>query len=177
MAELLIAKSDFAQYRNLGNVNYDSDVLPHVYKAQRGVVRDLLGDAQYFDLWQNQADAKYVTLLDGGTYTKNGNTLQLYGLKAVIVLYAFASFIARNDFKITRAGNKLKRKAESETADNDRLQAQKAEALSEGQMYASNVADFMSENRSTYPLYEADNILEGSIRVGITTQSEYKTVR
>ena len=177
MAELLIQQSDFAQHRNLGNVNYENDVIPHIYKAQRGVIRDLLGDAQYFDLWQNQTDAKYVTLLDGGSFTKNGNTLQLYGLKACIALYAFASFIARNDFKITRAGNKLKRKAESATADNDKLQAQKSEALSEAQMYASNVADFMGENGDTYPLYVQDDILEGSIRVGITQQNEYKTVR
>ena len=177
MAELLITQADFSIYRNLGNANYELDVLPHVYKAQRGVVSDLLGSAQYYDLWSNQTDSKYATLLDGGIYTSNGKTMQLYGLKGAIVLYAYASFIARNSFKVTRAGNKLKRKNESDVPDNDRLEKQKSEALSEAQMYASNVSEFLLNNREDYPLYEYDNNLEGSIRVGITTQTEYNIVR
>ena len=177
MAELLIAEADFDNYRNLGNINYEKDMLPHIYEAQRGVIRDLIGEAQYYDLWQNQTDSKYIKLLDGGEYTKGDRTFQLFGLKAVIVLYAYASFIARNSFKVTRAGNKLKRKSESEIVDSDRLKIQKSEALSEAQMYASNIADFLSNNTSTYPLYEADDNLEGSIRIGVTTQRQYKTVR
>ena len=86
MAELLIQKSDFETYRNIGNINYEKDLQPHVLKIQRGVIRDLLGDSLYYDLWNNQLESKYITLLNGGTFTLNSNTVQLFGLKPVMLV-------------------------------------------------------------------------------------------
>jgi len=148
-----------------------------VLKIQRGVIRDLLGDALYYELWNNQTDAKYVTLLNGGTFTLNGDTVQLFGLKPVIVLYAYASFVRENSFKITRAGNKIKNKTESDQPTPEELNSEIAQANSEAQMYAINVKAFLTEETATYPLYDGNRLTQGSVRARMTVQDEYKIVR
>ncbi|MCH2216640.1 MAG: hypothetical protein MK076_00935 [Flavobacteriales bacterium] len=177
MAELLIQKSDFETYRNIGNINYEKDLQPHVLKIQRGVIRDLLGDSLYYDLWNNQLESKYITLLNGGTFTLNSNTVQLFGLKPVIVLYAYASFVRENSFKITRAGNKIKNKTESSQPTPEELDSEIAQANSEAQMYAINVKAFLTKEIFIYPLYEGNKLTQGSVRARMTVQDEYKTVR
>lgn len=172
--ELLITEDDFKLYRPLPVQSFRfEDLTPHILEAQRGWVRkSLLGEALYHDLEQNRTLAKYVNLLNGTTYTYNGDTIKFYGLVPALSYYAWSLFMRGNNLKITRSGNKQKNSANSENADAE-LQAQEYnKAMNNASMYAREVQRYLGNNTATYTLYEQPTTRpESAISVTAVTRS------
>ena len=173
--EVLISADDFVGLRELGNVDFDRVVRPAVLKAQRGKLVDLLGNSFYLAIWQAPED--YELLLNGGIYTnQKGQMAQLYGAKKAICLWAYATLIYSHDFRLTRAGNKVKIRPDvSETAPDDMTKKEVGLANGEAQMYARNLVEYLNDQRAAhpYPLWQgSDNETSpGPFRAGIATQN------
>ena len=152
--EILIEERDFRLYAvippHLDFSRFETSIL----KAQRGEVRQYLGGGLYRDLHVNQTDAKYVSLLDGSTYSWQGQTVDFFGLKPAIVLYAYAHYLNDNDLRVTRAGNKIMDTDISENATPEMIEAEYTKALSSALGYLVETGRFLDDNTSTYTLWQ-----------------------
>jgi len=176
MNELLVTENDFRLYAPIPpNLKFER-VINAIIKAQRNYIRAFLGKAQYYDLHTNQTDAKYLTLLGGGGYTLNGQTVDFFGLKPAICLYAYAVFINDNDMRVTRTGDKVKQSDVSENATPAMIQAEYSKALNEGKRYLDEAGYYLAQNASTYPLYSA-NYSAGGTSISSVGHSQFGTAR
>lgn len=175
MAEILVTESEFATYRDLNNIDYSERMQPKVLEAQRSYIRHVLGKAQYKDLIDNQTDSKYVTLLDGGTYNDGVGTVDFYGLKPAIIYYAYGLFIHSDDLRVTRAGNKVKRKAESDNADKELIEKERQKAFNTASMYMRECLEFMRKNPTDYPLLRQHDAPATGFRLGSVKQHSYRS--
>ena len=89
----LIDRTEIAKYKQISKTVYDDVLNPFISDAQFTDIQPLMGPDFYFDMIQNATDANYVTLLNGGTYTYNGETYTNVGLKAVIAHYTYARYM------------------------------------------------------------------------------------
>lgn len=173
MAEVLINRNDFELYKPLPKTVDWESLVPVILRMQRGQLRDLLGAALYYDVHTTQT-GNNATLINGGAYSYEGNTIDFYGLKPAIVLYSWASFIKGNDFKVTLSGNKKKRANESENADNLLIMQEYQKALNEARGYMDEVLKYLITNRGTFPLWQGyAKPAKGGFKVGIATQVDW----
>jgi len=89
--QLLITRSDVAQYRQISKTPHDDKLNEQILDAQMLDLQPLLGEHLYNKILT--APANYAALLDGGTYDHDGVTYTNYGLKMVLVYYAHARYI------------------------------------------------------------------------------------
>lgn len=93
----MITRSNFDGYVNLSEHCALGDDIWEVYarEVQRTDMRSLLGNCFFGEVLKNRNDAKYQELLDGSTYTVDGEELTHFGLRAVMVHYTFAAYMYR----------------------------------------------------------------------------------
>jgi hypothetical protein len=174
--ELLIERADFDLYRPLApTLDFATQFEPIILRVQRGWLRDVLGPALYRDLHTNPDGTANAALLGGDSFTLNGQTVDYFGLKGAIVCYTYAQYIKQNDMRVTRAGNKRKRTAESENAANENINAEYQKAMGEAVMYLSNALQYLLANASTYPLWVGAKLPRGGVRVGVAPQHSFYT--
>lgn len=158
MAETqLITITDIQSYRRI-DPKYDSNRLNAFISAvQRRNLRDLLGDALYYDFMNGDRTAgKYLDLLSGKTYTYRSETVQFYGLKPILVFWALAILTREGDFYHSDHGA-------ISFADNPQQQFQVAKEkdriavsyMEEATRYANEAKQFLNQNASTYPLWKS----------------------
>ena len=154
MNELLVTEADFRLYAPLpSHIDFERFTVS-ILKAQRGEIRSFLGRGLYRDLHVNQTDANYISLLTGGTYSYQGATVDFFGIKPAIVLYAYAHFINDNDLRVTRTGNKVLQSDVSENATPAMMEAEYQKALNDASQYLRETADYLTDKASTYPLWQ-----------------------
>lgn len=95
--------------RPLGQVD-ESRLLSYITECEMMYIKPVLGDRLYHSLLADEEDAneKYVQLLNGGTYEVSGNIYAFAGLKATLSYYVFAKIVMVGDFQPTRYGMVLK---------------------------------------------------------------------
>ena len=150
----LITRTDIAEYRQISNSVYDDVINMHILDAQFSDVQKLLGADFYNDLIQNNTDANYVTLLNGGTYVYQTVTYTNVGLKAVLVHYAYSRYILTGSQTDTPFGYVEKLNEQSEKVD---INGKKTISKMNQQIafnYWENVKQFLDRNASDYPLWE-----------------------
>lgn len=167
----LIQRSDFTNYWPLSSDIDDVTVEASILRVQRGHIRDAVGKALYYDLTANATASKYVTLLNGGTYTYCGNTANFFGLRAAIVCYCYAD-ILQYRLRATRSGAKIKEASESVTASYAEIAREAQIAEGQGFSLIRECQEFLSQNKSTYPLYSPDARPRGAIRTGVGVQPD-----
>lgn len=174
MNELLITDTDFRLYCPIAHKVDFERFVSSILKAQRGEIRSFLGRGLYRDLHVNQSDANYVSLLDGGTFTWQGQTVDFFGLKPAIVFYAYAHFMNDNDLRVTRTGNKILQSDVSEQATPEMMEAEYQKALNDASKYLIETAMYLDSNASTYPLWKGEgNIATRGTVVSVVRQAEY----
>lgn len=91
--------------------NIDSErLLAYITETEMMYVKPVLGDTLFHSLLADEEDAneKFVRLLNGGAYDVDGNVYSFAGLKATISYYVFAKNVMVGDFQTTRYGMVLK---------------------------------------------------------------------
>jgi len=156
MAEtVLITKADVEEVRDINKLYNQSRFETFAKEVQRVNLRDLLGSAMYYDFFENIAVQKYVDLLDGKTYEYNGETIQYYGLKPLLVYWWLALNIREGSLFIGKQGV-------VEFTDNPQ-QHYKASAiassigkdyLGSAIIYSNNVKQFLDCHSSDYDLWD-----------------------
>lgn len=153
---ILITLQDIKAVRptaELDNVRWQ----PFATEAQDQDVKPILGDALYYQLMTTPAATAYAELLNGKTYTYNGETIYFEGIKPLIVYFFLARFIQNNAINITRFGVVSKVINQSQPVDAQVIRQVVNEMKSNAQTYKNDVERFLCQNPTTYPLYKGSN--------------------
>jgi hypothetical protein len=154
----LITFSDFEPYRELtGNLDVTERLTPYITQAQNFDLKPLMGNQFYVDVVNNPASTENVLLLDGGDYVYNNNTYTFTGLKAVIVMFAYARFLQNQNINVTRFGIVFKNNNDvSERVDTKTLQFAVTNAKDQAISYWNECIEFLCNNSTDYPLWGDD---------------------
>jgi len=99
LEDLLVLKEDFSCIAQIAT-HCDWDALCQFTRERQNIdILNLLGNAFYLDVLTNKDDAAYQDLMCGSTYKDcDDNDIIHFGLKRVIVHYAYAAYIYRHGF-------------------------------------------------------------------------------
>ncbi|GAG29152.1 unnamed protein product [marine sediment metagenome] len=160
----LFQLSDVQAVRDVSQIYDTARFNTFAQSAQDEQLRVWLGDALYLDLVTSPSDAKYVTLLDGETYTKNGKVIKFYGLKKYLsFVWLSINAIEGDDFQAEigtinfNQPNTSFPKSKSVTS---------KKYIADSIVYKNNAIDYLNEKKSTYTLWEggaSDNKTKFSI--------------
>ena len=119
-------------------------------------LQPLLGVSLYQDLIQNSAEPKYVTLIEGTTWTLNGKPYIMKGLKYVIAYLFYANYVEQVAIADTFSGFVQHTFAESqhvEAVEKRRIASMNREIAAR---YWEECRLYLSNNIATYTEYMAD---------------------
>lgn len=126
---------------------------PYVTEAQDQDLRPILGDGLYYQLMQTPTATIYSELLNGKSYTYNGQTVYFDGLKPMLGYFTLARLIQNNQINIVRFGVVSKVVNQSQNVDPQVLRQVVNEMRSNAMTYKNQVDTFLLNNQSTYTLY------------------------
>jgi hypothetical protein len=165
MAEVsLIDVEDVRDYSDLQSL-YNTDRFDtYVNRAQKRELRDLLKDALYYDMFLKVTDidtiaAPYSVLVNGTTYTYNGETIQYYGIKPFLVFHFLALLVIEDNTFFTDSGPQMFQNPDL-YARAKNLKELKNEFLAEAARYGNEVIKFLEEHKSTYTKWEGSVSLD-----------------
>lgn len=98
---LLISKADFAGRIDISANLSDAKLNPQIQLAQDLDLAPLMGDSFYFNTLFVSENEPYLTLINGGVYTKDDIDINFEGLKTVLVYFTGARLIRKLDSHIT----------------------------------------------------------------------------
>lgn len=130
---------------------------PFATEAQDQDLKPILGEGLYYQLMATPTATAYAELLNGKTYTYNGQTIYFEGIKTMIVYFFLARFIQNNAVNITRFGVVTKTLNQSQPVDAQVIRQVVNEMKSNAQTYKNDVERFLLQNQTTYPLYIGGN--------------------
>ena len=119
-------------------------------------LQPLLGVSLYQDLIQNRAEPKYVTLIEGTTWTLNGKPYIMKGLKYVIAYLFYANYVEQVAIADTFSGFVQHTFAESqhvEAVEKRRIASMNREIAAR---YWEECRLYLGNNIATYTEYMAD---------------------
>ena len=102
----LINLSDIQEYKPVSsNISSINRIEPYIMEAQDLDIKPFLGDDLYYALIEGKADAKYLLIIEGGSYENaNGNTIYFEGLRPALCYFAYARLIENNPLHVTAFG-------------------------------------------------------------------------
>lgn len=155
---LLITIDDFVDYKSL-NLNQDQtrSLDPFIQESQDFDLKNLMGDAFYYDFVTNVADSKYQDLLNGKVYVNDGSdNVQFKGVAAVLVYFTYARYVGKKNYTDTPFGLVTKKGESSEPIDNKAMSELALQARSGAMAFWNDVRAFLNitANSSVYPLWE-----------------------
>ena len=173
MSELLVKQDDFNLYRPLPGTLPFSRMESVILRVQRGWLRDVLGRGLYYDVHTNPTTGSNPILLAGGSYSLSNVTIDFYGIKPAICLYAYATYINQADTRLTNSGNKRKKGDQSENATDEMINNEFQKAIGEAGAMMQEAITYLDNNRSSFPLWKGGRPPKTGIRVGVGTQVDY----
>lgn len=168
--DILIDASDIRPYAQVSILIEQEDQLhPYILAAQNNDIKPILGNVFWTDLVQNRNLQKYKDLMEGGNYTKEGDTLSFSGLKAAIAEYTYARYVMGKNIQDTPFGMVTKESDYTQPASAKQLAEVAAAHRSAGQNYLMEVIDFLNQNTTTYDKYKqtcgSNPVAKGVIRL------------
>lgn len=150
---LFINKADICQYKQVSN-SVTADILnSFIMDAQLKDLQKLMGKEFFFDLIANWKDAKYKTLLDGGTYVYQTKTYENFGLKSVLSYYAYARYVLYGTNIDTPFGFVTKNNADSTPVSWERRKDIYKDNQQTAYSMWETVVEFINRNTDDYPLF------------------------
>lgn len=157
--KLLISVSDIKRYRAIADLHPDR-IDTYIRESQIIYLKPLLNEALYYDFitkYDNSGDAMYANyqkLLNGDTYTYNGQTVEYLGLKPMLVYYTLARFVVNNQVNFTGYGVVYKRSDESDRLDADSLRIQERLFKETAITYQEGVEQYLLQKTDVFTLYD-----------------------
>lgn len=131
----------------------------YAVESQDQDLRPILGDGLYYDFMNEVFDtgdsmyAHYQSLLNGKSWTYNGQTVYFDGLKPMLCYFTLARLVQNNQVNITRYGVVSKVVPQSQPVDAQVIRHVVNELRSNAMTYKNQVDTFLLNNTSTYYLY------------------------
>lgn len=159
MAEsVLITIADVRNYRKKVDLKID-DFDEFAGEIQRNNLRQLFGDALYYDFMNDdRTSGKYEELLNGKTYTYDGNTINYYGLKPMLCYWWLAKFITEGEIYHSQHGSiQFTNNPQQNFEETKQKRTVASSYMETAQNYANDVIQFLNQNSSTYPLWKSQD--------------------
>lgn len=139
------------------NVQQEKELLPYILEAQNFDLVKFLGDAFYLDLVSDFSAspslATYSTLFNGGSYIHNGVNYQLYGVKDLIVYYAYARYVNNSNVIATPTGFVNKTNPYSEHVTDKTIARLVDNARAGASFIEDSLKNYLNRKNSDYPLW------------------------
>jgi hypothetical protein len=88
--QLLISRSDLAQYKQMAKTTFNDKLNEQIRDAQLLDLQPLIGESLFNSILAAPQD--HTELLEGGVYEHDGISYQNYGLKMVLSYFAYARY-------------------------------------------------------------------------------------
>jgi len=154
----LISQADIKKYHPTSDIP-DGRIDPYIISAQELDLKPVLNESLYWDFiskYNTSGDpmyANYQTLLNGGTYTYSGQTIQYPGIKPMLCAYTMARFLPMQQVQVTRHSIVVKKSEYSDPISTTQItyivNGLRAQAIG----YQNQLEQFLLQNQTTYPLY------------------------
>ncbi len=158
---ILLDISDFREQVVIDNHFDETRFNSFVMRAQRNNLRDLFGQALYYDFFNDIANAKYVSLRDGASYTTGSETVQYYGLKPFLIYHTAVYITLENDTYMGNKGNHYFNNDPSEHR--ERISYKEKSGISQNYLssavyYQNDIVKYLNEKgTSVFPLWKGDS--------------------
>lgn len=157
MAETqLITISDLTSYRKI-DPKFNTDRFnSFVNSVQRKNLREIFGDALYYDFMNDdRTSGKYKTLVDGESYTYSNQTINYYGLKPLLSFWVLALIARESDLYLSQHGAIVF----TENTQQPFVNAKQKDRVAAGYMeeataYENDLIQYLNANVNTYPLWD-----------------------
>lgn len=160
----LINEDDFTRFKLL-SPNIGQEVINQaILDAQWLDLRPWMSDAFFFDFLSKIDDVgapgpDYQNLLNGSTYTRDGNTVRHKGLIPALVYFTYGRLLAEVGLSVSKSGVNRKNTAESTPIDGVEMRKHEQEAKAKAMSYLNSAETFLDEEIDKYPLFrEPKNI-------------------
>jgi len=169
---MLISAEDLKKYTLIPSTVSADRLNVHIDKAETFDLKPFLGREFYYKMvtlleayatslaanssYTATADQQLMLdLFEGKTYNNSrGNTIIYPGLRKGIALMAFARYTKWDKFRSTNTGVVKKRHEHSDPIDSSEEASQVTQARSEVNAILAEVVSFLTDNKSSYPLWK-----------------------
>lgn len=149
----LVTLADIQAYESISsNLNEAKKLTPHILDAQEFDVRPLVGEEFWIAISSNTAS--YGAVWNETIYSHGGHTYQHPGLKAVIIMFAYARYKSEANSHDTPFGVVQKNNQYSTPVSDKTLARAEARAKAGAEVYFARVRDYLNRKSAQYPLWE-----------------------
>jgi hypothetical protein len=148
----MITIADIQQYKPIST--YATNILNYEKEAIQFDLMPLLGAAFWHDIETNPLTTANALLLNGGTYMVNGDTIPFSGLKAVLVYFSYARYVAQNNIQDTPSGQHRLQSDWTVPPSVKEMQLKIDQIKSGAVAYWNQCEAFLNENQANYPLWK-----------------------
>jgi len=155
----LINEDNFTRFKVI-SPNIGQEILNQaILDAQWLDLRPWMSDGFYFAFitkFDDSGDAQfanYQNLLNGSTYTLDGDTVEHKGLVPALVYFAYGRLLGQVGFSVSKAGVHRKDTAESSAVNGVELRAHEQEAKAKAMAYLNSAQTFLDTEISKFPLW------------------------
>lgn len=155
----LVNEDDFTRFKLL-SPDIGQEVLNQaILDSQWLDLRPWMNDAFYFDFiskFDDSGDPQFVNyqnLLNGSTYTRDGNTVRHKGLLPVVVYFAYGRLLAEVGLSVSKSGVSRKDTLESSPIDGVEMRKHEQEAKAKAMSYLNSAQVFLDTEIASYPLF------------------------
>lgn len=155
----LITENDFTRFK-IVSPNIPQEVMNQaILDAQWLDLRPWMSDAFYEDFIQKFDDtgdpqfANYQNLLNGSTYTLDGNSVRQKGLVPAVVYFTYTRLLAEVGLSVSQSGVHRKNTLESEQVSGTELRLHEQQSRASAMSYLNSAKTFLDSEIALYPLW------------------------
>jgi len=139
------------------NVQQEKELIPYILEAQRFDLNKFLGDAFFLalieDFEASPSLSTYSMLFNGGSYIHDGVNYQLYGVKELLVYYAYARYVNNSNVISTPTGFVNKTNPYSDQVTDKTIARSVDNARAGASFIEESLKTYLNRKKSDYPLW------------------------
>jgi len=158
----LITTVELGQYRDIGKKIDTDKAQEAIDLAQEGDLYDVLGEF-LFDVIANAEEAGYTDLMDGSTFTYQGESYTHVGIKKLLGDLAYSRYVYTINQNFTPFGATEKFGQDSRTVDRSTIKDMSLQAKKDADAKFRLIEIYLEANRTTFSrFFTGDNPELGS---------------
>lgn len=152
----IVTLQDIVEFKPISlNVNQAKALNPFILEAQEFDIRSILGDEFYLAILADLPTlANYGDLVNGVQYTYDGKLYETKGIKACLIYYSYARYLANANQTSTPSGMVSKTNDYSDPISEKTLARLIQQARSGAIHFQEQFIDYLNRNESNYPLWK-----------------------
>lgn len=166
----LITLADIRAVKSIAlNINQEKELIPYILEAQNFDLMKFLGVEFYVDLVNDFTASpsldKYQLLFNGGSYTSNGKSLYLNGLKSLLIYYVYRRYANNSNVIATPTGFVHKTNNYSENVSEKTISRLVDNANASALMLEDELRNFLNKNKADYPLWGGCKVSTNRVKI------------